>query len=69
MRKFIVLFAVAGSLAFVACNNQTKTEEQIDSANQAAADSLLNEALTDTTVKTEGTVDSLMADTTHTHVH
>ncbi|WP_017257086.1 hypothetical protein [Pedobacter arcticus] len=69
MRKFIALFAIAGSLAFAACNNQTKTEEQIDAANQSAADSLLNEALTDTTVKSNGVADSLMADTTHTHVH
>ncbi|HTN20888.1 MAG TPA: hypothetical protein VL125_10450 [Pelobium sp.] len=69
MRKFIVLFVVATSLSFAACNNQQKTEEQIDSLNQSAADSLLNAALADTTVKDNVAVDSLSADTTHIHVH
>ena len=69
MRKFIALFAITTCLAFAACNSQTKTEEQIDAANQSAADSLLNEALTDTTVKDNVAVDSLAVDTTHTHVH
>ncbi len=69
MRKFIALFVITTSLAFAACSNQPKTEEQIDAANQSAADSLLNEALADTTVKDNVAVDSLAVDTTHAHVH
>lgn len=67
MRKFIALFAIAGSLAFVACNNQQKSEEQIDSLNQSAADSLLNDALADTTALDNVAVDSLAVDTAHNH--
>ena len=63
MRKFIALFVVATSLSFAACNNQQKTEELIDSLNQSAADSLLNEALADTTVTDNLAVDSLETDT------
>lgn len=69
MRKFIALFVITTSLAFAACNNQPKTEEQVDAANQSAADSLLNAALADTAVVDNVAVDSLAADTTHTHVH
>ncbi|HET8830193.1 MAG TPA: hypothetical protein VFM79_12680 [Pelobium sp.] len=73
MRKFIALFAIASSLAFAACNNQQKTEEEIDSLNQSAADSLLNEALTDTTALDNVAVDSLAVDTAnhdgHNHAH
>lgn len=67
MRKFIALFAIAGSLVFTACNNQQKTEEQIDSLNESAADSLLNEALSDTAVVDNVAVDSLAVDTAHNH--
>ncbi|HEX7366793.1 MAG TPA: hypothetical protein VF273_06845 [Pelobium sp.] len=69
MKKFIALFAIAGSLAVVACNNQQKTEEQIDSLNQSAADSLLNEALADTTAVDNVAVDSSAVDTTQPPVH
>nr|WP_294896994.1 hypothetical protein [uncultured Pedobacter sp.] len=62
MRKFIVLFAVAASLSLAACHNQQKTEEQIDAANQTAADSLLNSALADTTAKDNLAVDSVATD-------
>jgi len=65
MKKFIALFAVATSLTFVACNNQQKTEQQIDSLNQSAADSLLNVALADTTVTDNVAVDSVVVDTSH----
>ena len=47
----------------------TKDTVYFDSLNQSAADSLLNEALTDTTVKDNVAVDSLAVDTVHTHVH
>ncbi len=67
MRKFIALFAIAGSLAFAACNNEQKSEEQIDSLNQSAADSLLNEALTDTTALDNVAVDSLAVEPAHDH--
>lgn len=62
MRKFIALFVVATSLSFVACNNQQKSEEQIDSLNQTAADSLLNEALADTSLTDNLAVDSATVD-------
>ena len=62
MRKFIVLFVVATSLSFAACNNQQKTEEQIDSLNQSAADSLLNAALADTSATDNVAVDSVATD-------
>jgi len=62
MRKFIVLFVVATSLSFAACNNQQKTEEQIDSLNQSAADSLLNAALADTTATDNVAVDTVATD-------
>lgn len=58
MRKFIILFVITTSLAFAACNSQQKSEEQIDSLNKTAADSLLNEALSDTTAKDNVAVDS-----------
>ena len=69
MRKFIALFVITTSLAFAACNNQPKTEEQIDAANQSAADSLLNAALADTTALENVAVDSLAVDTAHNHNH
>jgi len=65
MKKFIALFIVATSLTFAACNNQQKTEAEIDSLNQSAADSLLNAALADTTVTDNVAVDSVVVDTSH----
>ncbi len=69
MRKFIALFVVATSLSFAACNNQQKSEEQIDSLNQSAADSLLNEALADTTVTDNVAVDSVVVESHEGHNH
>ena len=69
MRKFIALFVVATSLTFAACNNQQKSEEQIDSLNQSAADSLLNEALADTAVTDNVAVDSVVVDPHAGHNH
>ncbi|WP_442794593.1 hypothetical protein [Pelobium manganitolerans] len=63
MKKLIFLLTIGTSLTFVACNNQQKTDEQIDSINQSAADSLLNEALADTTATDNVAVDSTVVDT------
>ena len=69
MKKFIALFLVATSVTFAACNNQQKTEAQIDSLNQSAADSLLNAALADTTVTDNVAVDSVVVDPHAGHNH
>ena len=63
MRKFTTLFILAVALGFTACNSNQKSEEEIDSLNQTAADSLLNAALEDTTVTDNVVVDSLAVDT------
>jgi hypothetical protein len=55
MKKLFTISIIAIALGFTACNNDKKTEAEIDSLNKAAADSLLNAALADTTV-----TDSLM---------
>ncbi len=62
MKKFILLFAIAGSLGFAACNNTQRSEEEIDSLNQKHADSLLNAAIGDTTIVDSLIVDSIMVD-------
>jgi hypothetical protein len=49
MRKFIPLIVLGVALSFTACNNNKKSEKEIDSLNQASADSLLNAALADST--------------------
>jgi predicted small secreted protein len=50
MRKLLwIVFITASSLA--ACNNHAPTEKDIDSINQAVADSLLNDALQDSVKK------------------
>jgi hypothetical protein len=59
MKKFLTLTFVIAVLGFTACTNDKKTNEEIDSLNQVAADSLLNAAMADTaTVAT----DSLLKD-------
>jgi hypothetical protein len=55
MRKLFTIAIIATALGFTACSNDKKSEENIDSLNKAAADSLLNAALADTT-----TTDSVM---------
>ncbi|OAQ38906.1 hypothetical protein A5893_12765 [Pedobacter psychrophilus] len=64
MKKFLTLTLIAISLGFAACNNNVKSEKEIDSLNQKAADSLLNAALEDTTAVDNVRTDSLLvADT------
>jgi len=50
MKKLFTISIIVIALGFTACNNDKKTEAEIDSLNKAAADSLLNAALADTTV-------------------
>jgi hypothetical protein len=50
MKKLFTISIIAIALGFTACDNDKKTEAEIDSLNKAAADSLLNAALADTTV-------------------
>ncbi len=59
MRKFVALSVIAISLGFAACNSDKKTEQEIDSLNQSAADSLLNAALADSTVLDSAATDSI----------
>jgi hypothetical protein len=64
MKNFLALSLIAISLGFAACNNNVKSEKEIDSLNQKAADSLLNAALEDTTSVDNVRTDSLLvADT------
>ena len=49
MKNFFAISIIAIALGLTACNNDKKSEADIDSLNKAAADSLLNAALTDTT--------------------
>jgi hypothetical protein len=64
MKKFLTLLIVATSLGFTACNNNVKSEKEIDSLNQKNADSLLNAALSDTSAVDNVKPDSLgVADT------
>jgi hypothetical protein len=49
MKKLFTISIIALALGFTACSNDKKAEENIDSLNKAAADSLLNAALADTT--------------------
>ncbi len=64
MRKFLTLSIIAISLGFAACNNNVKSEKEIDSLNQKNADSLLNAALKDTMSVDNVRTDSLLvADT------
>ncbi len=59
MRKFIPLIVLGVALSFTACNNNQKTEEEIDSLNQSSADSLLNAALSDSTMVDSTVIDSV----------
>ncbi len=47
MKKILILSFVA-VLGLAACNGNKKTNKEIDSLNQVAADSLLDAALSDT---------------------
>ncbi len=60
MKKFLTLSVIAISLGFAACNNNVKSEKEIDSLNQKAADSLLNAALSDTSAVDKVKTDSVM---------
>lgn len=54
MNKFLTLTLITGSLIISACNSSKKTEEQnLDSLQNAQADSLLNAATQDTTATTD----------------
>ena len=60
MRKFLALTIFVAALGLTACNNnKEKSEKEIDSINQASADSLLNAALADTTMVDSTVVDSI----------
>ena len=49
MKRLFTISIIAIALGFAACSNDKKSEADIDSLNKAAADSLLNAALADTT--------------------
>ena len=58
-----LIFAACILSAFAACNNaQRMSDEQIDSANKAQADSLLNAAIEDTTAQMNTRTDSVLKD-------
>ncbi|MBK0384414.1 hypothetical protein I5M32_15710 [Pedobacter sp. SD-b] len=64
MKKLATLSLLGIALGFAACNNNSKSEKEIDSLNQSAADSLLNSALNDTNAVDNVRTDSvLVADT------
>ena len=64
MKFFLTLSLIVVSLGFAACNNNVKSEKEIDSLNQKAADSLLNAALKDTASVGKTKLDSVaVADT------
>lgn len=60
MKKFLTGSLIVISLGFAACNNNVKSEKEIDSLNQKAADSLLNAALKDTNAVDNEKTDSLL---------
>lgn len=61
MKKVLTFAFVIAVLGLSACNNNKKTEKEIDSINQVAADSLLNAALADTMAKDSTLKDSIAA--------
>jgi predicted small secreted protein len=58
MKKLITLSFLLALFSLGACNSNKKTDKEIDSLNQAHADSLLNAAMSDTT----SVVDSVSKD-------
>lgn len=60
MKKAIIFTFVVAVLGLAACSNDKKTEQEIDSLNQASADSLLNAALADTTATDSTSTDSIL---------
>ena len=60
MKKVITFAFVVAVLGLAACSNDKKTEQEIDSLNQASADSLLNAALADTSAKDSTLNDSIL---------
>lgn len=60
MKKFFAFTFVVAVLGLAACSNDKKTEKEIDSLNQAAADSLLNAALADTSAVDSTLNDSIL---------
>ncbi|MEO5910185.1 MAG: hypothetical protein ABIP95_04815 [Pelobium sp.] len=62
MKKFLALTLFVTALGFAACTNDKKSDKEIDSLNQAGADSLLNAAMSDTTAIDN--IDTLKVDTT-----
>lgn len=60
MKKVIIFTFVVAVLGLAACSNDKKTEQEIDSLNQASADSLLNAALADTTAADSTLTDSIL---------
>lgn len=60
MKKVITFAFVVAVLGLAACSNDKKTEQEIDSLNQASADSLLNAALADTSATDSTLNDSIL---------
>ena len=60
MKKLIIFTFVVAVLGLAACSNDKKTEKEIDSLNQASADSLLNAALADTSTNDSTLNDSIL---------
>lgn len=60
MKKAIIFTFVVAVLGLAACSNDKKTEQEIDSLNQASADSLLNAALEDTSATDSTLTDSIL---------
>jgi preprotein translocase subunit SecG len=60
MKKLLAFTFVVAVLGLAACSNNKKTEQEIDSLNQASADSLLNAALADTSATDSTLIDSIL---------
>jgi hypothetical protein len=59
MKKLFWVFTLVMSFGMIACNQDTKTDEQLDSLNQAKADSLLQDALKDSLAQDNVATDSI----------
>lgn len=63
MKRYIPFLVLGLALSFTACNNnEKKSDKEIDSLNKAAADSLLNAALSDSVSVDSVKKDSLAID-------
>lgn len=65
MKRHLPFLVLALALSFTACNHEEKkSDKEIDSLNKAAADSLLNSALTDSVSSDSVKKDSIAIDST-----